>query len=109
MTSGYDFRNGQASRGHLLKRDPMQFRVPVVRLSATSCILLLGLDLAIAESREAIVGKWAIGSKCAAPLSTIVIEPMALAGEDFYCGFSKVKRNGDTVQWQGRGTFRGND
>jgi hypothetical protein len=41
-------------------------------------------------------------------LSTIVIEPLALSGEDFYCKFDRVTRNGDTVRWTGRCNFSEN-
>ena len=33
---------------------------------------------------------------------------MALSGEDFYCKFDRVTRNGDTVRWTGRCNFSEN-
>jgi len=71
-------------------------------------IILPKLGIDVAQAQQTIVGKWAIRSKCAAPLSTIVIEPMALSGEDFYCEFDKVTRSGDTVRWTGKCNFSEN-
>ena len=58
-----------------------------------------------AGAQQSIVGKWAIDGKCGAPLSVIVIEPLGLAGEDFYCDFDKVSRKGETVSWRGKCNF----
>lgn len=54
------------------------------------------------------VGKWAVGGKCEKPLSVVVIEPMGLSGEDFYCEFKSVRRAGNTVRWAGRCNFSEN-
>jgi hypothetical protein len=62
----------------------------------------------IAQAQQSIVGKWAIRSRCAVPLSTIVIEPMGLSGEDFDCEFDKVTRSGNTVRWTGKCNFSEN-
>jgi hypothetical protein len=58
-----------------------------------------------AEAQQSIVGKWAIDRTCGAPLSVIVIEPLGLAGEDFYCEFDNVSRQGETVNWRGKCNF----
>ena len=73
-----------------------------------SAIILPSLGINVAQAQQTIVGKWAIRSKCAAPLSTIVVEPMALSGEDFYCDFDKVTRSGNTVRWTGKCNFSEN-
>jgi hypothetical protein len=86
----------------------MQFPAAVIRAALMFVAILPGLGAGVAEAQQTIVGKWAIRSKCAVPLSTIVIEPMALSGEDFYCKFDKVTRSGDTVQWNGRCNFSEN-
>lgn len=57
------------------------------------------------EAAETIVGTWATPGRCGRPLSTIVIEPMAVSGEDFSCDFAEVSRKGDTVRWRGTCTF----
>jgi hypothetical protein len=69
---------------------------------------VLPADIAQAQTQQTIVGTWAIRSRCSAPLSTIVIEPLALSGEDFYCEFDKVTRAGDTVRWTGKCNFSEN-
>ena len=86
----------------------MQIPAAVIRAALTFVIILPGLGAGVAEAQQTIVGKWAIRSKCAVPLSTIVIEPLALTGEDFYCKFDKVTRSGGTVQWNGRCNFSEN-
>ncbi|MGX5734426.1 hypothetical protein [Bosea thiooxidans] len=43
--------------------------------------------------------------KCGRPLSTVVVEPMGLSGEDFSCDFTRVSRKGDTVRWRGACSF----
>lgn len=58
-----------------------------------------------ASAAESIIGTWATPGKCGRPLSTIVVEPMHLSGEDFYCDFTSVSRNGDTVRWHGACTY----
>ena len=62
----------------------------------------------VAQAQPTIVGKWAIRARCAVPLSTIVIEAMALSGEDFHCEFDKVTRTGNTVRWTGKCNFSEN-
>jgi hypothetical protein len=86
-----------------------------IRLLLTFAIALPILPANVAQAQQTqtqtqqtIVGTWAIRSRCTAPLSTIVIEPLALSGEDFYCKFDKVTRNGDTVRWSGRCNFSEN-
>jgi hypothetical protein len=34
-----------------------------------------------------------------------MIEPLGLSGEDFYCEFGRVSRQGDTVSWRGKCNF----
>src|SRR5262245_24071418 len=83
----------------------------VIRASLTFALLTFAMilpSLGVAQAQQTIVGTWAIRSKCAVPLSTIVIEPMALSGEDFYCEFDKVTRSGDTVRWTGKCNFSEN-
>lgn len=58
-----------------------------------------------ATAAETIVGTWATPGKCGRPLSTIVIEPMHISGEDFYCDFASVSRTGNTVRWRGTCTY----
>jgi hypothetical protein len=70
--------------------------------------LMLAALAAQPAAAQSIVGKWAIGGKCATPLSVIVIGPMEFGGEDFYCDFSSVKRTGNTVHWRGRCNFSEN-
>lgn len=78
----------------------------MVRASAMLAIPLLSLSLAMpAVAAESIVGTWATPGKCGRPLSTVVVEPMGLSGEDFYCDFASVSRKGDTVHWRGACTF----
>ena len=62
----------------------MRLSIAVIRplLPLASALAILCVDAA--QAQQTIVGTWAIKSKCAAPLSTIVIEPMSLSGEDFY-------------------------
>src|SRR5262245_42410071 len=92
-----DIRSRTRSSPHPSENDAMQ---AIIRAALTFVIILA--DAGVAGAQQTIVGKWAIRSKCAAPLSTIIIEPMALNGEDFYCEFRKVVRRGDTVQWNGK-------
>jgi len=83
----------------------------VIRASLTFALSTFAMilpSLSVAQAQQTIVGKWAIRSKCAVPLSTIVIESMALSGEDFYCEFDKVTRSGNTVRWAGRCNFSEN-
>jgi hypothetical protein len=82
----------------------------VIRLLLTFAIALpvLPADIVQAQTQQTIVGTWAIRSRCSAPLSTIVIEPLALSGEDFYFKFDGVARSGDTVRWTGRCNFSEN-
>ena len=89
-----------------LESDEMQIHSAVMR--AALIIMLPGLGMSGADAQQTIVGKWAISSKCATPLSTIVIGPLALSGEDFYCKFDKVTRSSDTVQWNGKCNFSEN-
>lgn len=58
-----------------------------------------------ANAAQPMVGTWASPGKCGAPLATVVVEPMALSGEDFFCEFGTVSRTGDTVRWRGVCTF----
>ena len=70
------------------------------------CIgLSIGTLVAPTAAHESIVGKWAIDKKCGAPLSVIVIDPLGLSGEDFYCRFDQVVRQGNTVNWRGKCNF----
>jgi hypothetical protein len=85
----------------------------VIRLLLTfaTTLPILPADVAQAQqtqTQQTIVGTWAIRSQSTVPLSTIVIEPLALSGEDFYCKFDRVTRNGDTVRWTGRCNFSEN-
>ena len=75
--------------------------------SATLCIgILFGtLFSPPIAAHESLVGKWAIDSKCDTPLAVIVIEPLGLSGEDFYCKFHHVLRQANTVNWRGKCNF----
>ena len=75
----------------------------VVRLA--SWIFACGLSLGSGTARESIVGTWATPGRCGVPLSTVTIEPRRFSGEDFFCSFDSVSRQGDTVRWQGRCVF----
>jgi hypothetical protein len=91
----------------------IELSTAVIRLLLTFAIAppILPADIAQAQqtrTQQTIVGTWAIRSRCTVPLSTIVIEPLALSGEDFYCKFDRVTRNGDTVRWTGRCNFSEN-
>lgn len=79
----------------------------MIRAGAGLLALLLAPLLASggASAAESIVGTWATPGKCGRPLSTIVVEPMGLSGEDFYCDFQTVSRTGDTVRWRGTCTY----
>lgn len=70
--------------------------------------LMLATFAAQPAAAQSIVGKWAIGGKCATPLSIIIIGAKELSGEDFYCDFASVKRTGNTVAWRGRCNFSEN-
>lgn len=74
------------------------------RISAMLAFPLLSLTMPAAAA-ESLVGTWATPGKCGRPLSTVVVEPMGLAGEDFSCDFASVSRKGDTVRWRGACTF----
>ena len=82
--------------------------IEIITAAARVLLTLATILPSVAQAQQTIVGKWAIKSRCAAPLSTIVIEPMALSGEDFYCEFDKVARGGDTVRWIGKCNFSEN-
>jgi hypothetical protein len=84
------------------------WRIAAWRVAGMALVSVIALAADVAEAQQTIVGKWAIRSKCAAPLSTIVIEPLGLSGEDFSCSFKTVKRSGDTIQWQGTCNFSEN-
>jgi len=95
MVSG---RHAREKTGHTR---PMKIALGSI-LSAT----LIGLVVSgPARAQQSITGKWAINKKCSAPLSSIIIEPLALAGEDFYCKFGHVSRRGDSVSWRGQCNF----
>ncbi len=72
--------------------------------AAVAMLAVLG-GASAAGAAETIVGSWATPGKCGRPLSTIVVEPMGLSGEDFYCDFDAVSRSGDTIRWRGTCTF----
>jgi hypothetical protein len=86
----------------------MQAPAAVIRAALTVVIILPGLGAGVAQAQQTIVGKWAIRSRCAAPLSIVVIAPLGLSGEDFYCKFDKATRSGDTVRWNGKCNFSEN-
>ncbi len=77
--------------------------------AAVAMLAVLGGALAAGAAEtiagKTIVGSWATPGKCGRPLSTIVVEPMGLSGEDFYCDFDAVSRSGDTIRWRGTCTF----
>lgn len=60
-----------------------------------------------AEAAESLVGTWATPGRCGRPLSTIVVGPMDLVGEDFFCDFDTVAHTGDEVRWRGTCDFGG--
>lgn len=74
-----------------------------LRTVLTVAAVIAGFNAAMAS--QSIVGTWATPGKCGRPLSTIVIAPMSLSGEDFHCDFGKIVRKGDTVRWRGTCTF----
>ena len=86
----------------------MQVPLVVIRAALAIALMFAAVGADIAEAQETIVGKWAIRSKCATPLSIVEIEPLGLSGEDFYCSFNTVRRSGDTVQWKGKCNFSEN-
>src|SRR5688500_15413628 len=74
--------------------------------STVSVALIIGLGVSgPAGAEQSTRGKWAIDKKCSAPLSSIIIEPLGLAGEDFYCKFDHVSRWRDRVSWRGQCNF----
>lgn len=75
---------------------------PSLMILALIALPVSGLS---ARAQESIVGTWATPGRCGVPLSTIVVEPMSISGEDFFCDFKSVSRNGDVVNWRGRCTF----
>ena len=77
------------------------------RLLCASTLLLIASSPL--SARDSIVGTWATPGGCGKPLSTIVIEPLAISGEDFFCRFTEVERRADTVAWSGRCTFGADD
>ena len=81
-------------------------RLPWI-LALTAGSLLAGLTLpATGQTRQTIVGKWStISGKCVRPISLIQIGPKSLSGDDFFCEFSTVRRNGDVVVFAGQCTF----
>ena len=76
----------------------------MLRASAMLAFSLLSLTMPAAATKS-LVGTWATPGKCGRPLSTVVVEPMGLSGEDFSCDFASVSRKGDTVRWRGGCTF----
>jgi hypothetical protein len=86
----------------------MQIPIVVIRAALACLIVVPAMGAGVAQAQQTIVGKWAIRSKCGAPLSVIVIEPLGLSGEDFYCSFDTVRRSGDTVAWKGKCNFSEN-
>ena len=95
----------------VLGRDPHEktghTRLMKIALGSTlSVALIIGLVVSgPAGAQQSITGKWAIDKKCTAPLSSIIIEPLGLAGEDFYCKFDHVSRRRDRVSWRGQCNF----
>jgi hypothetical protein len=70
-----------------------------IRLSVT---LALVSSAGFAFAAESIVGRWApTASMCNQP-GAITVGPKSLVGEDFYCRFDTVSRNGSVVTWKGR-------
>ncbi len=79
---------------------------PILVKTAFIAVLVGGVAaMAGANAAQSIVGTWATPGKCGAPLATIVVEPMGLSGEDFFCEFNSVARTGDTVRWRGTCTY----
>ncbi|MEP9352423.1 hypothetical protein ABLE93_02365 [Xanthobacter sp. KR7-65] len=70
-----------------------------------ACLIALLATCTGAAAAESIVGTWATPGRCGRPLSTIVVEPMGLSGEDFFCEFHSVSRAGDAVRWRGTCTY----
>lgn len=73
----------------------------------TAGSLLAGFTLpATGQTQQTIVGKWStIAGKCVRPTSLIQIGPKSLTGDDFFCNFSTVRRNGNVVVFAGQCTF----
>jgi hypothetical protein len=67
--------------------------------------LALGAGAAMAQQQRSIVGTWATEGNCGRPISTIVIGPKSLTGEDFFCEFDTVSRKGNVVTWRGACTY----
>jgi hypothetical protein len=62
------------------------------------------------SGRQSLVGKWSTAAgKCVKPLSMISIGPKSLSGEDFFCDFDTVQRQGDAVTWRGKCTYGADD
>ena len=78
-----------------------------LRISSISAALV-ALVATGAQAQQTIVGGWAIKGQCSRPLSKIDIASLGLSGEDFYCDFDKVARNGNTVIWTGACNFSEN-
>ena len=71
-----------------------------------ACAVAIALGTgAPAVAAESLVVTWATPGRCGRPLSTVVVEPMGFSGEDFFCDFGSVRRQGDTVRWRGHCTF----
>lgn len=79
---------------------------PMLVKTAFIAMLVAGAAvIAGANAAQSIVGTWASPGKCGVPLATVVVEPMGLSGEDFFCDFTSVARTGDTVRWRGACTY----
>jgi hypothetical protein len=77
----------------------------ILPLTAVSLLACLSLP-ATGQTRQTIVGKWStIAGKCVRPVSLIQIAPKSLSGDDFFCDFSTVRRNGNVVVFTGQCTF----
>ncbi|GGC78727.1 hypothetical protein [Chelatococcus reniformis] len=73
-------------------------------LGASAVAIAIGLCVP-AVAAESLVGTWATPGRCGRPLSTVDIRPMGFSGEDFFCDFKSVDRQGNTVRWRGQCTF----
>jgi hypothetical protein len=69
-------------------------------------LVVVGLALlpgvAPAQQPRSIVGDWTTaGQPCTPTAGAIRIGPMAMAADELACSFSSVRREGQTVIWQG--------
>jgi hypothetical protein len=87
----------------------MRNRTLVITLAIATGLAVAASVVQAQESRT-MVGKWStVAGKCVKPLSLIQIGPKSLSGEDFFCDFDTVQRQGDSVTWRGKCTYGADD